>query len=66
MSIWREPGFSYKETIKTGTLAARSGGYSDVCSMPNLDPVPDSVPHMMEQLKSSGATLACAFIRMPP
>ena len=47
----REPGFSYKETIKTGTLAARAGGYSDVLSMPNLDPVPDSVPHMMEQLE---------------
>ena len=47
----REPGFSYKETIKTGTLAAHSGGYSDVLSMPNLDPVPDSVPHMMEQLE---------------
>lgn len=47
----REPGFSYKETIKTGTLAARAGGYSDVCSMPNLNPVPDSVPHMEKQLE---------------
>lgn len=46
----REPGFSYKETIKTGTLAARAGGYSDVCSMPNLNPVPDSVTHMEKQL----------------
>lgn len=47
----REPGFSYKETIRTGTLAARAGGYSDVCSMPNLNPVPDSVAHMEEQLE---------------
>ncbi len=43
----REPGFSYKETIKTGTLAAARGGYSVVCSMPNLNPAPDS----MENLK---------------
>ena len=35
----REPGFSYKETIKTGTLAAAHGGYTDVCAMPNLSPV---------------------------
>lgn len=38
----REPGFSYKETIKTGSLAAAHGGYTDICSMPNLSPVPDS------------------------
>ena len=37
----REPGFSYKETIKTGTLAAANGGYAAICTMPNLDPVPD-------------------------
>lgn len=37
----REPGFSYKETIRTGTLSAARGGYTHVCSMPNLDPVPD-------------------------
>ncbi len=46
----REPGFSYKETIASGTLAAAAGGYTDVCSMPNLNPVPDSVPHLQEQL----------------
>mgnify|MGYP002574849275 CR=1 FL=1 len=46
----REPGFSYKETIKTGTLAAKAGGFTDVCSMPNLDPVPDSVAHLEKQL----------------
>ncbi len=38
----REPGFSYKETIKTGTLSAKRGGYTCVCAMPNLNPVPDS------------------------
>ncbi len=46
----REPGFSYKETIATGTSACAAGGYTDVCSMPNLNPVPDSVEHLQEQL----------------
>ena len=46
----REPGFSYKETIRTGTLAAAHGGYTDVCAMPNLDPVPDSPAHLAPQL----------------
>ncbi len=46
----REPGFSYKETIKTGTLASAHGGYTAVCSMPNLNPVPDSVENLKEQL----------------
>ncbi|NCB26447.1 MAG: dihydroorotase, partial [Bacteroidia bacterium] len=39
----REPGFEYKETIKTGTLAAAKGGYTTICCMPNLKPVTDSV-----------------------
>lgn len=39
----REPGFLYKETVETGTLAAAHGGYTDICAMPNLDPVPDTV-----------------------
>ncbi len=38
----REPGFSYKETVSSGTLAAARGGFSAVCCMPNLSPVPDS------------------------
>ena len=42
----REPGFSYKETIKTGTMASARGGYTDVLSMPNLNPVPHSVDNM--------------------
>jgi dihydroorotase-like cyclic amidohydrolase len=39
---FREPGFSYKETVATGTAAAARGGYTAVCAMPNLNPVPDS------------------------
>lgn len=46
----REPGFSYKETIKTGSSAAAHGGYSVVCTMPNLNPVPDSLDNLKEQL----------------
>ena len=46
----REPGFSYKETILTGTKAAARGGYSDICSMPNLNPVPDSPDNLKQQL----------------
>ena len=45
----REPGFSYKETIATGTAAAARGGYTAVCAMPNLNPVPDSSEHLMIQ-----------------
>ena len=48
---FREPGFSYKETIATGSLAAARGGYTAVCTMPNLNPVPDSVPALGEQLQ---------------
>lgn len=45
----REPGFSYKETIKTGTQASAKGGYTAVCSMPNLNPVPDSLENIKLQ-----------------
>ncbi len=47
---FREPGFSYKETIKSGSLAAAHGGYTSVCTMPNLNPVPDSVESINKQL----------------
>ncbi len=47
---FRQPGFSYKETILTGTKAAAHGGYTAVCTMPNLNPVPDSIEHLKEQL----------------
>ena len=45
----REPGFSYKETILSGTKASARGGYTDICSMPNLKPVPDSVDNLKIQ-----------------
>ena len=48
---FREPGFSYKETIATGSLASARGGYTAVCTMPNLNPVPDSVEHLQQQLQ---------------
>ena len=47
---FREPGFSYKETIKEGSLAAARGGYTAVCTMPNLNPVPDCLSNLNVQL----------------
>lgn len=46
---FREPGFSYKETIKTGSLAGAHGGYTSVCTMPNLNPCPDSLENLKIQ-----------------
>ena len=46
---FREPGFSYKETMVTGSRAAARGGYTAVCAMPNLKPVPDSPEHLQEE-----------------
>ena len=46
---FREPGFSYKETIATGSYAAARGGYTAVCTMPNLNPVPDSIESLKMQ-----------------
>ena len=48
---FREPGFSYKETVKSGSLAAARGGYTAVCTMPNLNPVPDSLANLNAQLE---------------
>ncbi len=48
---FRQPGFSYKETIKSGSCAAARGGFTTVCTMPNLNPVPDSRAHLDEQLR---------------
>ena len=48
---FREPGFSYKETIVSGSYASARGGYTAVCTMPNLNPVPDSVENLAQQLK---------------
>lgn len=47
---FREPGLSYKETIKDGTLAAAHGGFTTVCTMPNVNPVPDSLQNLEAQL----------------
>ncbi len=58
---FREPGFSYKETIATGSRAAARGGYTAVCAMPNLNPVPDSLPHLAEEealIREAGETTA--------
>ena len=48
---FREPGFSYKETIASGSLAAAHGGYTAVCTMPNLKPTPDSIDNLAVQKK---------------
>ena len=55
----REPGFSYKETMETGTASAARGGYTTVCAMPNLNPVPDSLDNLKVQLSriAEGATI---------
>ena len=46
----REPGFFYKESIKSGTTAAAAGGYTQVCCMPNVSPVPDSLQNLQVML----------------
>ena len=51
---FREPGFSYKETIASGSRAAARGGCTAVCTMPNLDPVPDSLEHLRVQTEIIG------------
>ena len=48
---FREPGFSYKETIKTGSSAAAAGGFTACLTMPNLNPVPDSVENINKQIE---------------
>ena len=55
----REPGFSYKETIASGTRAAANGGYTDVGAMPNLDPVPDTLEHLQPQLDAIAHSAVC-------
>ncbi len=47
---FREPGYPQKETILSGSTAAASAGYSDVCTMPNTLPAPDSVQNLQQQL----------------
>ena len=59
----REPGFSYKETIKSGTMAAAASGYTDVCSMPNVNPVPDCISGITAQ---TDIIKRDAFIKVHP
>ena len=47
---FREPGFCYKEDTFSGSFSAAKGGYTRVCTMPNLNPVPDSLEHLRLQL----------------
>ncbi len=49
---FREPGFTYKEDIATGSASAAAGGYTDVCAMPNLNPVPDSPERLEVELEA--------------
>ena len=58
---FREPGFSYKETIASGSLASARGGYTAVCTMPNLNPVPDSKEHLRMQ-RDIIETSACIHV----
>ena len=58
---FREPGFSYKETIATGSRAAARGGYTAVCTMPNLNPMPDSVENLRVQRRLIEET-ACIHV----
>lgn len=46
----REPGFIYKETIATGSMAGAKGGYTSICAMPNLNPTPDNLEHLQVEL----------------
>ena len=59
---FREPGFLYKETIETGCRAAVRGGYTAVCTMPNLNPVPDSKENLKIQLDAIQKDAAIAVI----
>ncbi len=58
----REPGFSYKETIETGTAAAVRSGYTTLCSMPNLNPVPDSMENLKIQLELISKNAKCKVV----
>ena len=58
---FREPGFSYRETSGTGSRAAARGGYTAVCTMPNLNPVPDSMENLRVQRRLIEET-ACIHV----
>ena len=58
---FREPGFSYKETVATGAACAARGGYTAVCTMPNLNPAPDTLEHL-NRPRSINAQDACILV----
>ena len=61
---FREPGFSYKETIYTGTMAAACGGYTAVCTMPNIDPAPvdkETLDRQLDLIKRDGRIKVLPF-----
>lgn len=58
----RQPGFEEKETIATGTAAALAGGYTTLCAMPNLRPVPDSPAHLQQQLSAIRQQARCRVL----
>ncbi len=59
---FREPGFSYKETVKTGCAAAARGGFTAVCTMPNLKPVPDTAENLKVQTDIIGRDASIAVL----
>ena len=59
---FREPGFCYKEDIQSGSKSASRGGYTAVCTMPNLNPVPDSLETLKPQLDSIRKNSVIAII----
>lgn len=62
----REPGFTYKETIKTGSLAAAKGGFTTICAMPNLNPVPDTKELFQELMKKNQTEGAVRIFQYAP
>ena len=60
---FREPGFSAKETIATGAMAAARGGYTTVCPMPNLNPAPDCLEHLQVELDLIRDEKACIEVK---
>ena len=61
----REPGFSYKETIRTGTMAAAHGGFAHVAAMPNLNPVPDCRTSLEVQRQLIAQNAVVPMARLP-
>ena len=59
---YREPGFTYKETIKTGSEAASRGGFTTVCTMPNVDPIPDDLETFEKQVALNEAN-SCVHLK---